>query len=391
MSEHKLGVSADVYLAKAGVTRPKRWGAFVRRMHDRKDGLGNRMLKFVEQRAENHRDSDLADFYELKNCDLPLSLEVTSQFMGDQYRKYLAWFADQNFPAPQSLLDIGCDNGVLTCFYASLFPHARIVGVDRSQQGIERARELATKLRISNAAFLVGDIAGVVDMFATEQFEYIVATSVFREALDIQFPEIRYLSIADVDFPSLIASQQTVVNEVMTGLQPDGVLVSMERLPNIIEYGSWVEALSQAGLAILWDRAYGLSFLNHENEKETLCILVCQRTARSNPVVRNDVLGAFVRDELDSVELKYNAAEAVFANLNPKRLLGGVEATYKNGSGTHRLELREAGALALCYSHSNTGYRELTMRPKHYFVRLRGELRALVETISSDAVIREYE
>lgn len=52
-----------------------------------------------------------------------------------------------------SLLDVGCGNGVVTCFLGSRYPGRRIVGVDRDEAGLEFARALARQNGLANVSF----------------------------------------------------------------------------------------------------------------------------------------------------------------------------------------------------------------------------------------------
>jgi cyclopropane fatty-acyl-phospholipid synthase-like methyltransferase len=51
------------------------------------------------------------------------------------------------------VLDLGCENGVLTCFYAILWPDEKVFGVKRSQAAVSAARELAKRLGLANVSF----------------------------------------------------------------------------------------------------------------------------------------------------------------------------------------------------------------------------------------------
>jgi hypothetical protein len=49
-----------------------------------------------------------------KNSSLAFSQVVTSQECGDRIEKQLNWFVGAELPAPQRILDVGCDNGLMT-------------------------------------------------------------------------------------------------------------------------------------------------------------------------------------------------------------------------------------------------------------------------------------
>ncbi|ETJ33131.1 hypothetical protein Q604_UNBC12421G0001, partial [human gut metagenome] len=64
----------------------------------------------------------------------------------------------------KKVLDLGCDNGITTCFVANLYPNSEIIGVDKCKKGIKCAEEIAQKLGVKNVKFEAVD-AKKVDKF----------------------------------------------------------------------------------------------------------------------------------------------------------------------------------------------------------------------------------
>ncbi|HNP16748.1 MAG TPA: class I SAM-dependent methyltransferase, partial [Terrimesophilobacter sp.] len=56
-----------------------------------------------------------------------------------------------------TVLDVGCGPGTITIDIAAMVSPARVVGVDASEQVIERATELAAERDIDNVEFVVGN------------------------------------------------------------------------------------------------------------------------------------------------------------------------------------------------------------------------------------------
>jgi SAM-dependent methyltransferase len=52
-----------------------------------------------------------------------------------------------------SILDVGCGIGILTTFYARLYPDKTVVGIDRSPASIARAQQQAKALNLMNVQF----------------------------------------------------------------------------------------------------------------------------------------------------------------------------------------------------------------------------------------------
>ncbi len=57
-----------------------------------------------------------------------------------------------------SILDLGCGEGQLGFVLRELYPHAHLVGLDRSEQAIAAARQRARDLHLSDTEFIAGDV-----------------------------------------------------------------------------------------------------------------------------------------------------------------------------------------------------------------------------------------
>lgn len=96
--------------------------------------------------------------YRVKNSSLRFSITLSSYFVGRFLGGFLKFVSGLSFPSPPGrILDIGCDNGILTAYYARLFPNATVVGVDRCRQAIACATELKELLQLSNLSFVHGN------------------------------------------------------------------------------------------------------------------------------------------------------------------------------------------------------------------------------------------
>jgi ubiquinone/menaquinone biosynthesis C-methylase UbiE len=69
-----------------------------------------------------------------------------------------AGFLLDRLKSGDSLLDVGCGPGTITMDLAELVAPGPVVGIDRSKEVIERAREAADARALSNLSFEVGDV-----------------------------------------------------------------------------------------------------------------------------------------------------------------------------------------------------------------------------------------
>src|SRR5262245_24472349 len=130
--------SVESYFRSIGVGRPKSDAVYVKRGRARFGKKFEELTFLIGVRASGGD----ADPYELKNSSLDLSLFVGEHHASNMWREFASWLVRENLSPPSHLLDIGCENGLLTCFYATLWPTAEVVGIDRSSAAIRAAVEL---------------------------------------------------------------------------------------------------------------------------------------------------------------------------------------------------------------------------------------------------------
>lgn len=103
------------------------------------------------------KDKGNGKIYTVKNKDLETTMDFAGYYY-DLYRQFFAWFIDFKNSYDKNLdgkkiLDLGCDNGITTCFIANLYPNSEIIGVDKCKKGIKCAEEIAQKLGVKNVKF----------------------------------------------------------------------------------------------------------------------------------------------------------------------------------------------------------------------------------------------
>lgn len=139
-------VNVENYFKSIGVARPKSDAVYSKQGRKR-FGQAFEKLQFLIAARATGADEDP---YELKNSSLELSLYIGEYHASHVWREFASWLVNENLPSPPEVLDLGCENGVLTCLYATLWPDAKVVGLDRSAAAVAAARELANRLGLRN-------------------------------------------------------------------------------------------------------------------------------------------------------------------------------------------------------------------------------------------------
>ena len=272
----RMETLVESYLRAVGIGGCQDRNVFRERLRKKHGPIAERVAAAISAREEGED----VDVYVLKNHTLALTIDVTSQYCGQMYTEFLRWFLRGRFAQPKTLLDVGCDNGILTCFYASLYPEAEVVGVDKCEQGIACALELAGRLNLRNVRFAVRDLQSLEGVFPDQSFDLIVSTTVFQEVLRVpeHLPERGGWSIDAMEIELEDPDSVQVVADLVRLLHSEaGVWVSMERWLDASSLAWWIRLINEAGLGVIADQSTLLKFRSWDGEQETLPILVATR------------------------------------------------------------------------------------------------------------------
>ena len=185
------------------------------------------------------KDKGNGKIYTVKNKDLETTMDFAGYYY-DLYRQFFAWFIDFKNSYDKNLdgkkiLDLGCDNGITTCFIANLYPNSEIIGVDKCKKGIKCAEEIAQKLGVENVKFEAVDAKKVDKFFKEEKFDLVISN---RSMLEItNLPKLKsFWSIDEVENSIVVANSVLKffksVEKVMTH---DAKLITFERLDGLEE------------------------------------------------------------------------------------------------------------------------------------------------------------
>ncbi|MBR0461962.1 MAG: class I SAM-dependent methyltransferase [Erysipelotrichaceae bacterium] len=109
--------------------------------------------KFYNEMSLRADGVESSNIYTIINDDLDCSLVFTGGINYSIYKDQGEWIEGHKSLFGKSILEIGCMNGLMTCFLASLFPDSNIVGIDICKSGIVNARKLAKRLNLNNVKF----------------------------------------------------------------------------------------------------------------------------------------------------------------------------------------------------------------------------------------------
>ena len=131
-----------------------------------------------------------------------------------------------------NILDVGCDAGYLTTWYAHLDPQRTVLGIDSSKQAIALARRFADKFGITNVDFRNQDVT--------------------KNDLGGPYDAIVESFVLNGDFWDLPAIFQALRSALATG----GVFIFVERLRNQERVDQFVESLGKGGFQTFLDHGF---------------------------------------------------------------------------------------------------------------------------------------
>jgi SAM-dependent methyltransferase len=155
MTHNSLGQSLREHLAWWGLrhfSSDREYFAW-QRQH-----LSSEELRQLAFHVERKREGDYRD--EIAFYDLTAHPRIYPVLYSQRYECYeeMGLRTATRLGQAKDVLDFGCGIGVLTTFYARLFPEKNFVGVDRSSSSIAVARERADKLGLHNLRFECVDV-----------------------------------------------------------------------------------------------------------------------------------------------------------------------------------------------------------------------------------------
>lgn len=310
------------------------------------DFLANLMMKtdkgYVKELADtlNSRaqgqNSDNDYFYRLKNKSLDGSLCVSAAFDSGLFRHLGNMIIDSTEYFHGTVLDVGCDCGLVTCFIAQQYPNCHVVGVDKNELAVNNAKALAEKLGLSNVEFVTADI------YDFELDEKASVVTSFRGLLDIAQKQTSGVSVIGERSEREKAYQQAflpLATAISNNLTDDGSVISVERYTALYGWLGWMQALAEAGISPVLNECARMVAQDISSKKE-YSVSFAQKSSNSTPLeVYNRVMeknfksGAGVTGAEAEFALYFDSNEIEFIDVEKsgKLLHQFAKAESKNG------------------------------------------------------------
>jgi len=274
------------------------------------------------------REDNLA-FYEYKNSSLEVSTLFSGLYEGDVYRRVCNWIQRNNDCFGKTILDVGCDNGIISCFLASSLPGCRIISTDRFSSASIIARKLAGKLELSNIEFRDVDIKNLTHDL---KFDTIFSMRTIIENIDYSgYPAYARFSEKGKFYGDRLSEY---AGSLAAHVKDTGNIISIERgeKPDLLL--GWLSAMEKAGMAISQDRIEGITALELGDDA-CFQVAVWSKTDGQESNETSDIYDvwfAMVTQGTDFSALEHQGweAEVLFENIAGERL---KQITYRDKHG----------------------------------------------------------
>lgn len=183
------------------------------------------------------RQEELVDYL---NQSLQMSLLAASFYDRVFFRKVMEYLLKFDSVWTGDILDMGCGNGILTCFLARIHPDSSVTGLDLSRNAVAAAEELAGRLQADNVHFACPQ--------PSKQKKYDTLFSCRTVHENVRWkPLAEETGAAPLPVGGQAKRYEGYAKELSAFVKPEGYLVSIERCEDDGVNAGLVQALAGSG------------------------------------------------------------------------------------------------------------------------------------------------
>jgi len=196
----------------------------------------------VRKRSNNSKYADESGkIYEIINQTLETSLVFNGTYNYERIESIGNWIENNQTLLGNTIIDLGCMNGIITCYIALLCPNSKVIGIDLNESSIINAKKLADKLNINNIEFKV---CNVFD--CNSQYDTVFSSYVMHEVLTYDNDSIYMDKNGIINNAKESAKKWT--NLISNLIKEDGKAFLFERMPSGFTLLGVMKAFEDNGL-----------------------------------------------------------------------------------------------------------------------------------------------
>jgi hypothetical protein len=363
----------EIFYKKMGINSTVKPEHFWRQLTKKFGKIADEFGDCVEAREKGEN----VNPYILKNSSMEFANAIASQFDSAKIKEIFTWFINQNFDwKEKKIIEIGCDNGILLCLFASIFHESQFIGIDPCEQAILLAKERAKLLDLKNIEFHVSSADKINQEHRNAKFDFILAFTVFHEILGDGFiaknstlmnSDDDTFSITDVDksFNQIIRRDESLV-AIKESLTQEGKFISVDRWVDQNQLLKWIRLNEKIGLNFSLTESVILQIKQPDSTVDLLPLSVLSATEKP-PLRACDILSFRSYPTYLQAKALQKISDQVMAELLyesfDKTEFYFHKITYNNGSGTLHTHMGVAQGIGYIYTTTNTNFRELIIIP----------------------------
>lgn len=224
MAKKNISDIVKDYLTQVGIRKIKR--------EELDDDFIN---EWQQLQDHDHLNGSQDEVYQLLHRDVATSLKAFGYVDYSFYLYCLKELYYEDFEG--RVLDVGCGNGIITCFIALLNPDAMVYGIDKNKEAISIAKKIASELKLDNVFFENKEMKD-----AKEQYDHVISIRTVHENIGFLSSDLPYLP-----FEKQLASYKEIIGDyglIFHQLLSDGgELFSIERSGYNCAYLAYLSSL----------------------------------------------------------------------------------------------------------------------------------------------------
>lgn len=210
----------------------------IERLTELFDQSEERLLYGTGETEFLRRQGELVDYL---NQSLRMSLLAASFYDRVFFRRVMEYLSGCERFFVGDLFDIGCGNGILTCFLALRYPELDVTGLELSGNAVSVAKELAERLQIRNVHFTASGAPG-------NKCDTLFSCRTVHENVAWR-PLCEEAKMAPLSVKEQTKRHRKYARELAALVKYQGHLVSVERFEDESAYAGLVCALERAGFS----------------------------------------------------------------------------------------------------------------------------------------------
>jgi SAM-dependent methyltransferase len=284
------------------------------------------------------------------------------------FSPYLTAIADLNLK-PTRVLDVGCGDGLVTNFYATIYPDADVVGLDTCGLCLITTRTIAARLGLKNLLIVQGDFVDGPSIFHGQTFDLVLARAFTSFGMRCSCSRGLRPPTHESNLSMKASRILAAIRQVLTSLA--GLFISTEYWAGAAQLWCWGAQLGSARFSVDWTGSQGVRTAGRR-----WTMLVARATPTATQISLGNVLALLVDAEAQEIgrapPLTGYVAEALFNTVATDGLLFGFQAT--RNETILRRELYSAGTIVVSYDYTNGTEREVRFWPRGVATHLRAQL-----------------